>query len=215
MTKKLLLFICFCTFQFISAQEIYLYTGKNFTSYHYKNAIGESSTILDKKNKSHFEEGHYYEIGYVHHFKNTKITYIGGLTLNEFNTKYFISNTSSLYTWKTKYLGIQNLAAYPFFKTKNGFDASIKGGFIVSALLNAEQSANGIYYDISKNEDFSGIIIQSTIGISIQYKISERASLNLGYNLSTVINASENTMADTRFTNHQIQFGINVPLNQN
>lgn len=214
MIKKLLLFIFLYSFQFVSSQEIYLYTGKNFTNYHYKNVLGETSPIIDRKNKSHFEEGHHYEIGYVKHFKKTPLTYIVGLNLNEFNSKYFLPNTSSLYTWKTKYIGIQNLAAYTFFKTKNGFDISIKGGFNVSTLLNAEQSANDIYYDISKNDDFSGIIIQSSIGLSVKYKVSERISLNLGYNLSTVINATENAKSELRFSNNQIEFGINIPLNQ-
>ena len=80
MKQKLLLLISFFTFQFIIAQEIYLNTGKNYTSYHYKNAIGESSSILNRKNISHFNEGNHYEIGYVYHFKNSKISYIVGLS---------------------------------------------------------------------------------------------------------------------------------------
>ncbi|WP_366186309.1 hypothetical protein [Flavobacterium ovatum] len=215
MIKKLLPFIFLLALQSIVAQEIYLNTGENYTNYHYKDSFGNPNPIMSKDNKSHFEDGKYYEIGYIHHFKTSNLSYIVGLTLNEFNAKYFLPTTTEVYSWKTKYIGIQNLASFSVFKHQNKFNTSIKAGLCLSTLLSGEQNANGTYFDLSDQKDFSGILLQSTVGLSANYKISQSASLTLGYNLSTVVRTSNTSKESLYFTNSQLQFGIQFPLSSN
>ncbi|GIZ09081.1 hypothetical protein [Flavobacterium sp. UMI-01] len=215
MIKKLLIFTLFLVFNTINSQEIYLYTGKNFTNYHYKDANGNSNGIITKTNKSHFEGGSHYEAGYIHHFKNNNLSYIAGITLNEFNATYFLSNSTEVYSWKTKYIGIQNLASFSFFNKRSNFNTSIKAGINLSTILTGEQYANGNYFDLSKNEDFKGILFQSIVGLNANYKISNSASLSIGYNLSTVVKTSKTSKESLYFTNSQLQFGIHFPFPSN
>jgi hypothetical protein len=215
MIKKLLLLIVILVIQSVSSQEIYLHTGKNYTNYHYKDANGNANPIISKKNKSHFEAGNHYELGYIHYFKKSNLAYIAGLTLNEFNAKYVLYNTFETYSWKTKYIGIQNFASFSFLKPQSKLNANIKAGISLSTLLTGEQYANGTTYDLSNQDDFSGIVLQSTIGLAVHYKISTSTSLSLGYNLSTVVKTSKTSDESLYFTNNQLQFGIHFPFPSN
>ncbi|WP_418264671.1 hypothetical protein [Flavobacterium faecale] len=215
MIKKLLICIFFFGFQSIDAQELFLFAGENFTHYHYKDSFGNANPIISKQNKSHFESGKHYDLGYIHHFEKSNLSYIGSITLNEFNAKYFLPTTTEVYFWKTKYIGIQNLASFSLFNSQSKFNTSIKAGISLSSLLSGEQNANGIYYNLTDQKDFSGLLLQSSVGVSANYKITNSASLTLGYNLSTVVKTSKTSNESLHFTNSQLQFGIQFPISPN
>jgi hypothetical protein len=212
--KKIILFFLVLMTQQIHSQEVYFNVGKNYTDYKYKNSQGSAVAIFDKKNKSSFEQGSSYEAGYSFNGEKHRLSYMLGLTFNEFNGKYFTSGTSDAYTWKTQYVGIQNVVNYAFFRSKRGLEFGIRGGFNVAGFLRGEQYSNGLYYDISNQSDFRGVVVQSIVGVNVKYKISSACALSLGYNLSTVISAVNFTDEDLGFTNNQIQFGIHLPINK-
>lgn len=199
--------------QQITAQEIYLHTGKNYTSYNYKNAQGESIPFFDGKNRSHFYGGSSFEMGYVFtSYERNPITYMVGITLNQFNGKYFVSGDTDASTWKTSYLGLQGSVSYAFIKLDNGFDFSLKGGLNVANFINGEQYSNGVYFDLVNQVDFRGIVLQPLLGVNVKCKVSSICSLSLGYNLSTVVNITRKSEESVGYSNSQLQLGIHIPL---
>jgi hypothetical protein len=213
--KKILLFLVALFAQQVTAQEFYVHTGRNFTSYNYKNAEGRAVPFFDGKNRSHFYSGSSLEVGYVFNSKErSSFTYMIGLTLNQFNAKYFISGDTDAITWKTDYLGAQGSVSYSFLTLENGFDFSLKGGLNVAHFINGEQYSNGIYYDLSNQADFKGIVLQPLLGINVRRKISNLCSLSLGYNVSAVANITSKSEESLGYINSQIQLGIHIPLNE-
>jgi hypothetical protein len=214
--KKILLFLVALFAQQVTAQEVYLHTGRNFTSYNYKTAEGRSVAFFDGKNRSNFYSGSSLEVGYVFNGNDgSPLTYMVGLTLNQFNAKYFIPANTDAITWKTDYLGVQGSVSYAFLKLDNGFDFSLKGGLNVAHFINGEQYSNGIYYDLSKETDFKGIVLQPVIGINVRRKISTICSLSLGYNVSIATNITSKSEESLGYRNSQVQLGIHIPLNEN
>ena len=213
--KKIFLILVVLLTQQLTAQEVYLQTGRNYTSYNYKTAEGESIPFFDGKNRSHFYGGSSFEMGYVFTSKErSPLTYIVGLTLNQFNGKYFISGDTDASTWKTNYLGLQGSVSYVFLKLDSGFDFSLKGGLNVARFINGEQYSNKIYYDLSNQVDFKGMVLQPLIGINMQCKVSNICSLSLGYNVSSVVNISSKSEESLGYRNSQLQLGIHIPINQ-
>lgn len=201
MRTKLLLVFCFFTIQFVTAQEIYLISGKNFTSYDYKNSNGEANSNLRGGN------GNYYEIGYEH-ILNKKISYLGGLTFNQFNANG--ANGVDTYTWNTNYLGVQNAIAYTLLKTSNELEIKLKASINTCTIIQGEQLINATYYDLTKQNEFTGILFQPGIGLQLKYVITDFFSLSLGYTTSKVFtNASTESLS---FVNNQVQFGLYFPL---
>lgn len=212
--KNFLFFLIVLMAQHLHSQEAYFNVGKNYTDFKYKNSKGGAVEIFDKKNKRSFEQGSSYEAGYSFNGEKHRLSYIVGLTLNEFNGKYLASGTSDAYTWKTQYVGIQNMVNYAIFRSKRGLEFGILCGFNVASFVGGEQYSNRLYYDISHQSVFGGVMVQSIVGINVKYKISSACALSLGYNLSTVVSAVNFTEDELGFNNNQFQFGIHLPINK-
>jgi len=203
MIKNTLLLFVALTVQQIHSQQIYLYAGKNFTTYDYTNSLGQSNSNVKS------DTGNYYEIGYEHDF-NEKISYMVGLTWNQFNADG--GNGFSIYSWKTNYLGIQNSISYSIIKTRDELELTVKAGLNTSTIIQGQQELNGVFYDLKNHEEFKGLVLQPLIGLNLEYVITDYFSLSLGYNLSKAFNISNSTNEKLSFNNNQIQFGLHFPL---
>jgi hypothetical protein len=191
------------------SQEVYLNIGKNFTKYEYKNSDGQLNANLQSGT------GNFYEVGLTKPFTDDHFIYSAGLSLNDYNA--IGGNSANSYRWDTKYLGLNGGLAYSFFP--NGFDedqnlnlvlnAGLKGQFIIYG----KQEIDGVYYDLVHNEEFSGLIVEPSIGFQVKYFISSFGFLSLGYNYCIGINVSNTSEEKLSFNTHQIGLGFHFPLN--
>lgn len=202
--KKLLLIVAIiCSLESAHSQEIYFYTGKNFTNYDYKDASGTSNPDLQAGS------GTFYEMGYAMPLGNEKIKYCIGLSLNEYNA--IGGNFTNSYSWNTEYLGIQNVVSYSLL-SRGSFDVHLKGGLGLASLIYGKQEINGTFLDLSSQKEFSGVIIQPVLGFQTRYSIMNDGFLSLGYNFSKSFNVTNNTDEKLSFNNSQIQFGIHFNI---
>jgi len=208
--KYLFLVLLFLTFN-ITAQELFINSGKNSTSFNFKSTNG-SAKNLDFRSGL----GNSLEIGYTSTLKNDRYIYAIGLSYNEFNAE--ASNYATNYSWETKYIGIINKISYNLANTTSnccfGIDvtAFFNIGFTTATLLSGKQFINNYYYDLGKHEDFSGILLQPFVGFSTQYTVSRNFRLNLGYNFSKTFNLLNKATEKTSFYTSQFQLGIQVSL---
>jgi hypothetical protein len=209
MIKKCLLFLLVSTGCFVQAQELFLSTGKNFTTYNYKNTQGVTNANIRSA------EGASYQLGMDFKFSKTtdsdKLTYFVSVVYNQFNA--IGGTTTDNYLWKTNYLGVQNALNFTFIEISNNFKVKTKLGVAASTIINGEQFINNTKYDISKNEEFSGIVLQPNISIDFQYTITQNIKISGGYEFSKVFNTSNSSAEELSFTNNQIHFGLHFPLN--
>lgn len=209
MIKKCLLFLLVSTGYFVQAQELFLSTGKNFTTYNYKNSLGVTNSNLRSG------EGSFYQLGMDFKLSKTadsdKLTYAVSVVYNQFNAVG--GTTVDDYSWKTNYLGVQNALNFTFIEISNSFKVKTKLGVAASTIINGDQFINNTKYDISKNEEFSGIVLQPNISIDFQYTITQNIKISGGYEFSKVFNTSNSSAEELSFTNNQIHFGLHFPLN--
>lgn len=204
MKNKILLLLALSCFNWVVAQEIIFKTGKNFTSYDFKNSQQQSA--VDYRSGS----GDFYEIGYSSPIKNSKIKYIISVVCNQFNAE--ASNGATSYSWKTSYLGIQNMFLYEIVQTDKGFYLSLASGVNTTKCIKGEQFINTAYFDIKKHREFSGLFFQPSIGINANYSVSDKMVLSLGYQVSKAFTFSNSTDEKLSFLTNQIQFGIHFPI---
>jgi hypothetical protein len=186
-----------------NAQELYVTVGKNITNFDYKSSNGSDQNLNFRSGS-----GNNFEIGYVSNVRNSRLHYFVGIVYNEFNAE--ASNYSKNYSWETKYIGILNKIAFKLYDNcfNTGIDAFINLGFNSSVLVNGDQYINNYYYDITKNEDFSGINLQPFLGVNYKYDVSKNLNLNFGYNFSKTFNVFNNSDEKISFNTHQFQFGL-------
>lgn len=185
------------------AQELYVAAGKNITSFDYKSSNGS-----DKNLNFRSGSGNNFEIGYVADFRNSRSLYSVGLVYNEFNAK--ASNYSTNYSWKTKYIGIINKISFKLFDNclNSGINAFITLGFNSSILVSGDQFINNYYYNLTKNEDFSGLNLQPFLGLNYEYNVHKNLNIQFGYNFSKSFNVFNKSDEKISFNTHQFQFGL-------
>lgn len=204
--KKLILLITFYILcQNSTAQEVYFYTGKNFTAYDFKNSSGATNTNL--KN----DTGNFYELGYTKSLSNEKINLNIGLALNEYNSVG--GNSTNSYSWNTQYLGIQSQISYSVLNNRSVFDVLPHLGVNIGSIISGKQTINGIYFDLTKEKEFSGLVVTPSLGLQIKYNLAAAGYISLGYNYCKGINLTNSTEQKLAFTTHQLQFGIHYAIN--
>lgn len=195
--KKLFLVTLFFTTCLLSAQGVFFKMGKNFTSFSYKNTTPFTEKI--KINGT----GSSYELGYAMPLKYKDFSYLGSVTLNDYNATGE-SDLNNL-EWKTTYIGVQNVVDYRFYDSFYFF-ISAQAGLNVSTMLYGKQQLNNATYNLTKNKDFSGLILQPVLGLNAKYYISKSGYLSLGCNFTKSMSLNP-TPEKVSFNTFQILFG--------
>ena len=203
MKKLLLLTLIIGSLHNLHSQEIYLYSGKNYTQYDFKDNTGTSNPSLQTGS------GNFYEMGYAMPLGNEKINYAIGLNLNEYNA--LGGNTFNSYSWNTQYLGVKNSISYSLFG-RNSLDVALSGGLTLATLIYGKQEINGAFLDLKSQKEFSGLIVQPFLGFQTRYNILNDGYLSFGYNFSKSFNVSNSTNEKLSFNNGQLQFGIHFNM---
>jgi hypothetical protein len=209
MIKKCFLFLLVTSSCFVNAQELFFTTGKNFTKYDYKNSLGISNPNLKSGAGSFYEIGYDFKLNKIADSDNLK--YSVSIVYNQFNANG--PSSTANYLWKTNYLGVQNALNFTFFTNVEDFNIKTKLGCITSTIIKGEQHINNVVFDISKHEEFSGLLIQPNIGIDFLYLINRNIQISVGYEFSKAFNISNSSNEKLSFINNQIHFGFHFPLN--
>lgn len=209
MTKNyfLLTFLLATTITF--SQEVYFATGKNYTKYLYKDANLQSNPNIQSGT------GNFYEVGFVKPLVNKNILYSFGISLNDYNA--IGGNTANSYRWDTQYLGVHGGLLYNFYSfaanSKNKIDFLVKARLNASTIIYGKQEINGIYYDLINEKEFSGIVLEPSVGLMGKYAIPSFGALSLGYNFCRSINVSNSSEEKISFSTNQLQLGVHFNIN--
>ena len=206
MNKKYLLLLVLFSGCFLQAQELFFSNGKNFTKYDYKNSFGNTNSNLRSG------EGSFYQLGLDFKLNKAtdKLSYAVSIVYNQFNAEGGTSTAN--YSWKTNYLGVQNALNYTLFQNSKSFKVKTKLGVATSTIIKGEQYINNVVFNITKQEEFSGITIQPNVGVDFQYAINPNIRISAGYEFSKAFNVSNSSSEELSFTNNQIHFGLHFPL---
>jgi outer membrane protein OmpA-like peptidoglycan-associated protein len=109
-------------------------------------------------------------------------------------------------------VGINNSLYYSIFKN-NSFDIAAKAGLGLATLGYGKQEINGTFYDLSSQKEFSGLLVEPSVGLQIKCIITKSVYFSLGYNYLKSFNVSNSTPEKLSFTTNQFQLGIHVAMN--
>ena len=201
-------FIVFLVSYQAFSQEIYFKTGKNFTKYDFKDSSGQSNSYLQSG------VGNFFEIGISNPLRN-KFSYAIGFSLDDYNATGDYSNIS--YRWDTKYLGINSELNYSVLPSSifsnNNINFFVKTGLKGSTIIYGKQGIDGVYYDLVKHKEFSGLVLVPHIGFLAKYNIPSFGSLSVGYNYSKSLYNSNVNGEKLSFETNHIQLGIHFNIN--
>jgi hypothetical protein len=200
--RKIVLFVFFSTHLLSSnAQNAYLLTGSNFSTYHFNSPM---TTPLESGT------GNFYEIGYCLKLKPKNLFYNVGINVNEYSA--YAHSTANNYEWNTKYLGVQNALEYRF-PIGDKFKVNIQAGINISSIVYGRQQINGVYYNLMKQGEFSYINIDPYARIQLAYTISDIGFMSIGYGFCKSFFWMNNTAEKLSITTNQLVFGFHFNIN--
>ena len=183
----------------LCAQDIYLKTGLNNTTYNYKSTTGE-------KNKTFQSDlGNAYELGYRFPLLDrSRFFYDVGFVLNEYNA--VVGEADASIKWKTGYVGIQSTIIYTVIKY-DYFSIDVKGGGGLNTILYGKEDIDGVVYDLRNNSDFRGAVFHVLLGLQGNLIATEYCHFSVGYNYSKTISTLQKPEKFS-IESSQIMFGI-------
>lgn len=154
-------------------------------------------------------------MGFVKPLVNKNILYSFGISLNDYNA--IGGNAANSYRWDTQYLGLHGGLLYNFYSftttSKNKIDFLVKTRLNASTIIYGKQEVNGVYYDLIHENEFSGILLESSIALMAKYAIPSFGALSLGYSFGQSINVSNSSKERISFSTNQLQLGIHFNIN--
>lgn len=187
-----------------SGQSVYLKLGSNITHYEY---IEQSPTMRS-------EPGGSYEIGYKSLIPQSKYPgffYSVGLLVNNFNQ---VGGTeTSLYRWRSTYLGLNGNIGFRLYKNREGnFTSNVVFGASINKFLKGTQTTNNTLYDLKQSDEFNRLFLQPSIGLEGIYNINNEVFISVGYHLSKTFNFKSNTDENLNFVNNNFFIGTYIDL---
>jgi hypothetical protein len=201
------------------AQEIFIKTGINSTTYDFRSAdgtklldftsgmgnsieIGMGFPFIPKSKKEGDEEQ---ERSYSPNWFKNEVS----LNLDSFNS--FGGDQNNNYSWETTYGGLTNTLS--FLAYIGEVELGIRGHLGLSGMLSGTQVINSSRFPLKGTADFNGVFAKTGVGASASYPVFQRAFLNLTYSYSKSARLGGPQEEQVRFLSHGFLFGLYVQLN--
>lgn len=201
-TKSIVVF-AMTFYQWSFAQKsVFLKLGSNITQYEY-------SEIEPKMRP---ESGGSYEIGFKNFIPNSSypgLYYSLGFLINNFNQ--IAGSESSLYQWKTTYVGVNGNIGFTLYNNNdNRFKSNLVFGASINTLLKGRQITNFSLFDLKNEPNFNKIFIMPSVGLEGIYNINNEIMISLGYHFSRSFNFKPNGSENLNFMNNNFSLGTSI-----
>lgn len=212
---------CFLLLAFslrMTAQEVFIKTGINSTTYDFRSSDG--TKLLDFSSgmgnsiemgmgfpfipKTKKKEALEKELSYSPNWFKNEVS----LNLDSFNS--FGGDQNNNYSWETTYGGITNTLS--FLAHIGEVELGVRGHLGLSGMLSGTQVINNSRFPLKGNEDFKGVFAKTGIGASASYPVFQRAFLNLTYSYSKSARLGGPEEEQVRFLSHGFLFGLYIQL---
>jgi hypothetical protein len=216
-------FFLTCLFLFglsltLVAQEIFIKTGINSTTYDFRSADGVKLLNFTPGMGNSIEMGMGFpfipkiakngepvkERSYSPNWFKNEVS----LNLDSFNS--FGGDQNNNYSWETTYGGITNTIS--FLAHVGEVEVGIRGHLGLSGMFSGTQVINNSRFPLNGNDEFKGVFARTGLGASASYPVFQRAFLNLTYNYSKSSRLGGPEEEQVRFLSHGVLFGLYIQL---
>jgi hypothetical protein len=201
------------------AQEVFLKTGKNFTTYDFNSDRGTAISEFLTGTGSSYEfglgfpflekEGSAPDMGNYEQSRPTFLRYEVSLTLDDYDS--YGGDLNNNYSWETTYAGVRNRLS--ILGRVGALELGLSGIVGASKMITGTQVVNKSRFDLSEFEDFSGVLLQGGLGGSASFQVVNQGFISLSYDYTRSLRIGEQTSDQLSFKNQRIVLGVHFKLN--
>uniref|UniRef100_UPI0040489DC4 hypothetical protein n=1 Tax=Algoriphagus sp. TaxID=1872435 RepID=UPI0040489DC4 len=201
------------------AQEIFIKTGINSTTYAFRNSNGIRLLDFTPGSGSSLEIGMGFPFVEKKLEKGDKLPVVRSyapnwfknevsLTMDSFNG--FGGDRNNNYSWETTYGGLTNTLS--FLVHVGEVELGIRGHLGLAGMLSGTQVINSSRFPLKGQADFSGSFAKAGVGASVSYPVFQRGFLNLTYTYANTTRLGGPKEEKVSFLTHALLFGLYVQL---
>jgi hypothetical protein len=219
MTKTILsLFLLIYFSADILAQDVFFKTGRNFTTYEYRNNNGLKPIEFIPRVGASFEIG----MGFPfllelqkdilnpndikierHRFRN-EVSFM----LNSYNA--FGGDPNNNYTYEATFGGIKN--QFSFLAQAGKLELGLLMNIGINKLLSGTQVINNSRFSVKAYDEFKNVFLQTGLGASAAYPLFDNAFLTVAYNYTVNRRPQIQNTAHVNFNSRLVLFGIHFKI---
>lgn len=202
----------------IAAQDVFFKSGRNFTTYEYRNNNGLKPVEFLSRVGSSFEIG----MGFPFLFKlqkdilnpnEVKIERYRfrnevSFMLNSFNA--FGGDPNNNYTYETTFGGIKN--QFSLLAKFGDLELALLGSIGVNKLLSGTQVINNSRFSVKAYDEFKNVFLQTGLGASAAYPLFDNTFLTVAYNYVVNRRPQIQNTAHVNFHSRLVLFGIHFKI---
>jgi hypothetical protein len=203
----------------MTAQEIFIKTGINSTTYDFRSSDGTKLLDFSSGMGNSIEMGMGFpfvpktkkegapekERSYSPNWFKNEVS----LNLDNFNS--FGGNLNNNYSWETTYGGLTN--SISFLAHIGEVELGLRSLLGVSGMISGTQVINNSRFTLNGQDDFSGLFARAGGGVSASYPVFQRGFINLTYSYSRSSRLGGSQDEKVIFLTHSLLFGLYVQLN--
>ena len=202
MKKYLLLALLLVNLHTLQAQEIFLHSGKNLTTYDYKDS---NHPIVNLQNGIGFN----YEAGFFSAGKSYNPVFFSlSGTINVYNATGY--TTGAAMEWKTNYVGVKGALYFNVIKS-NYNNLALKVGLGTESIVFGRQKINFDQMDLVSQKEFAGIFAGPGVGLLYSYSINDDFGIQLVYNYDKHFSINQR-QENLNFKNHSLNIGFSIQI---
>ncbi|MCH9659542.1 MAG: porin family protein [Bacteroidetes bacterium] len=205
--KKLLFIILLGLGSTLYGQQVYVESGRNTSSFEFKNNQGEYLQNLQTKTKS------YVGAGYKHNlYKGLSLT--TGLSYNSFGAIGSDDTVGNFFEWDIDYVGLNLGLEYDFPLTENValyIMVTANGEWMVDGV----QTINDQVFNVKDIEEFNDIALFFRSGGGVRIALSEKAKIYAQYLYGSGLALDDNNdseVTELRINVHSLAIGVLVDI---
>src|SRR5690606_14999757 len=191
----------------VSAQQVYLETGKSSSSFDYKNSQGER---LDNLQAANYQ---FMSLGYKDNINSMETLHGSlGVSYAGYGAVGSDSTLNGIMEWDVNYLELHAGLDFNLFAIKNSA-FYLKGVFSTGFLLQGTQNVNNEIINLKHADDFDKTMFSFKAGAGFLHPVSDELSFYVQYLFGKSLNQSGNNDYESlRIESHNISFGALIAL---
>jgi len=190
------------------AQQVYIETGRNSSSFDFTNNSGANLENLQSKTFS------YVAAGYRHQLFTEGLNLTTGLSYNTYGAIGSNAEFLSSFEWDLHYLALDLGLDYDLFSV-NSFTFYLHAGVSAELMLSGVQTIDNQVIDVKNIEEFDDLPIFLRGGAGLRLPLSDTANIYAQYNYGSGLVLDDNNNSATtelRIKLHSVGVGILVDL---
>ncbi len=214
----LILFFFLSSTALIFAQDVFFKTGRNFTTYDYRNSDGLKASGFIPRVGSTFEIGLGYPFSVSKQENTFKIDNIQNkrnwfrnevsFMVNSYNA--YGGDLNNNYSYETTFGGIKN--QFSLLAKAGNLEFGLIGSIGMNRILSGTQLINNSRFNLKGENEFRNIFLQTGLGASAAYPLFDNAFLSVAYNYTVNRRPSIQNEEYVNFNSRVVLFGIHFKL---